>query len=106
MTVEDRGQVLALGAEAVAQGARQHTACERVGVTERTLHRWQRPHTAEDGPGGRARLHAIHCHRGSGSRSWRWRRVLSFAIGVRIRSSHAWRTEEPTVRQSRPSPAC
>ena len=32
MTVEDRGQVLGLVAEAVAQGSRQHTACEMVGV--------------------------------------------------------------------------
>ena len=52
MTVEDRGQVLALVAEAVAQGARQHTACEMVGVAERTLQRWQRPETVEDGRRG------------------------------------------------------
>ena len=52
MTVEDRGQVLALVAEAVAQGSRQHTACELVGVAERTLQRWQRPETAEEGRRG------------------------------------------------------
>ena len=52
MTVEDRGQVLALVAEAVAQGSRQHTACELVGVAERTRQRWQRPETAEDGRRG------------------------------------------------------
>ena len=52
MTVEDRGQVLTLVTEAVAQGSRQHTACEMVGVAERTLQRWQRPETAEDGRRG------------------------------------------------------
>ena len=52
MTVEDRGQVLALVTEAVAQGARQHTACEMVGVAARTLQRWQRPETVEDGRRG------------------------------------------------------
>jgi len=52
VTVSDRSQVLALVAEAVAQGSRQHTACEMVGVAERTLQRWQRPETAEDGRRG------------------------------------------------------
>lgn len=52
MTVEDRGQVLGLVAEAVAQGSRQHTACEMVGVAERTLQRWQRPETVKDGRRG------------------------------------------------------
>ncbi len=52
MTVENRGQVLALVTEAVAQGARQHTAREMIGVAERTLQRWQRPETAEDGRRG------------------------------------------------------
>ena len=52
MTVSDRDQVLALVAEAVTQGARQHAACEMVGVAERTLQRWQRPETAEDGRRG------------------------------------------------------
>ena len=52
MTVSDRSAVLALVTEAVAQGARQHTACELVGVAERTLQRWQRPETAEDGRRG------------------------------------------------------
>ena len=32
MTVSDREQVLALVTEAVAQGSRQYTACEMVGV--------------------------------------------------------------------------
>ena len=50
--MEDRGQVLALVAEAVERGSRQHTACEMVGVAERTLQRWQRPETAEDGRRG------------------------------------------------------
>ena len=52
MTVSDRDQVLALVAEAVTQGARQHAACEMVGVAERTLQRWQRPGTTEDGRRG------------------------------------------------------
>lgn len=52
MTVEDRGQVLGLVAEAVAPGSRQHAACEMVGVAERTRQRWQRPETAEDGRRG------------------------------------------------------
>lgn len=52
MTVEDRRQVLALVTDAVAQGARQHAACEMVGVAARTLQRWPRPETAEDGRRG------------------------------------------------------
>jgi len=52
VTVADRGQVLALVAEAVERGSRQHTACEIVGVTARTLQRWQRPETAADGRRG------------------------------------------------------
>jgi transposase InsO family protein len=48
VTVEERGHVLALVTDAVDRGARQHTACAIVGVTERTLQRWQRPETAED----------------------------------------------------------
>ena len=52
MTVSDREQALALVTEAVAQGSRQHMACETVGVAERTLQRWQRPETAEDGRRG------------------------------------------------------
>jgi len=72
VTVEDRGQVLTLVAEAVERGSRQHTACEMVGVAARTLQRWQCPETAEDGrrgprtaprnklsPGERAQLVAI-----------------------------------------------
>ena len=52
MTVADRGQVLALVAEAVERGSRQHTACEIVGMTPRTLQRWQHPETAADGRRG------------------------------------------------------
>jgi transposase InsO family protein len=52
VTVEDRGQVLTLVAEAVERGSRQHTACEMVGVAARTLQRWQCPETAEDGRRG------------------------------------------------------
>jgi putative transposase len=63
VTVEDRGQVLTLVTEAVAQGSRQHTACEMVGVAERTLQRWQRPETAEDGRRGprTAPRHTLSC---------------------------------------------
>ena len=72
MTVSERREVLALVTDAVAQGARQHTACEMVGVAARTLQRWQHPETAEDGrrgphtaprhtlsPGERAQMVAI-----------------------------------------------
>ena len=52
MTVEDRGPVLGLVAEAVAQGSRQHTACEMVGVAARPLQRWPRPETVKDGRRG------------------------------------------------------
>ena len=72
MTMSDRSEVRALVTEAVAQGARQHMSCELVGVAARTLQRWQRPETAEDGrrgprtaprhtlsPGERAQMVAI-----------------------------------------------
>jgi len=52
VTVSDRSEVLALVTDAVAQGARQHAACEIVGVAARTLQRWQCPETAEDGRQG------------------------------------------------------
>ena len=52
MTASDRIQGLALGAEAVGCGSRQRTACEMVGVAERTLQRWPLPQTAEDGRRG------------------------------------------------------
>ena len=52
MTVSDRRAVLALVAESVAQGSRQHMACEMVGVAARTLQRWQLTQTAEDGRRG------------------------------------------------------
>jgi transposase InsO family protein len=52
VTVSDRSEVLTLVADAVAQGSRQHTACEMVGVNARTLQRWQHPETAEDGRRG------------------------------------------------------
>jgi len=52
VTVSDRREVRALVTDAVAQGARQHTACEMVGVAARTLQRWQCPETAEDGRRG------------------------------------------------------
>ena len=63
MTVSDRSQVLALVADAVAQGSRQHMACETVGVNARTLQRWQRPETAEDGRRGphTAPRHTLSC---------------------------------------------
>jgi hypothetical protein len=52
VTVSDREQVRALVVEAVAQKARQHTACEMVGVVARPLQRWQRQETIEDGRRG------------------------------------------------------
>ena len=70
MTVSDREQVLALVAEAVAQGARQHTACEMVGVAARTLHGGSARKRPRMVAGGRARLHEIRCYRGSGHRWW------------------------------------
>jgi len=48
----DRSEILALVTEAVDRGTRQHMACAIVGVAERTLQRWQRPATAEDGRRG------------------------------------------------------
>lgn len=48
MTMEDREQVLALVAEIVTQGSRQHTTCEMVELDARTLQRWLRPQTAVD----------------------------------------------------------
>ena len=102
MTVSDRRQVLALVAEAVAWGSRQRTACEMVGVAERTLQRWQLPQTAEDGRRGPRTAPHISCPRGSVTRWWRWRHVRSFAMRVRIRSSLVLRTEETTLPQSRP----
>lgn len=52
MTDIDRTAVLALVACAVQDGSRQGEACKAVGVDERTLQRWQRPETAEDGRHG------------------------------------------------------
>lgn len=52
MTNIDRSQVLTLVASAVEDGSRQSRACAAVGVDERTLQRWQRPETAEDGRHG------------------------------------------------------
>lgn len=52
MTLTDRSQVLSLVAEAVKDGSRQDKACEVVGVDERTLQRWLKPATVEDGRRG------------------------------------------------------
>ncbi len=52
MTEPDRARVLEVVAEAVNEGCRQSKACEVVGVDERTLQRWQRPDTAQDGRHG------------------------------------------------------
>ena len=52
MIGSDRRELLALVTDAVAQGACQRTACAIVGVAARTLQRWQRPETAEDGRRG------------------------------------------------------
>ena len=79
MTVADRGQILALVAEAVERGSRQHTACEIVGMTARTLQRWQRPGTAADGRRG-PRRHGIRGHRGSARRLSCWQHVRNFAM--------------------------
>jgi putative transposase len=49
VTVLERAHVLALVAEAVERGARQNTACEMVGVGERTYQRWQLPTMSEGG---------------------------------------------------------
>jgi len=38
----ERGQVMALVAEAIAAGARQDRACASISLSERTLQRWQR----------------------------------------------------------------
>ena len=40
--------ILALIAEAIANGARLEAACERLGLSMRTVQRWRRPETAED----------------------------------------------------------
>lgn len=52
MTAPDRAQVLEVVADAVSDGCRQSKACGVVGVDERTLQRWQRPQTAQDGRHG------------------------------------------------------
>ena len=90
------------GAEAVAQGSRQHTACEMVGVHARTRHRCSAHSRPRMVAGGRARLHGIRSPVVSVTRLWRWRHALSFAIRARIRWSHVWRTEANILRQRRP----
>jgi putative transposase len=40
-TLPERGQVMALVAEAIVAGARQNRACEVISLSERTLQRWQ-----------------------------------------------------------------
>jgi len=52
VTSADRVQVLSLVAQTVADGSRQDKACEVVGVDVRTLQRWQKPATIEDGRRG------------------------------------------------------
>jgi transposase InsO family protein len=41
--MEDRKKAIELIGEAVVLGARQKTACETIGLTRRTLQRWQKP---------------------------------------------------------------
>ncbi|NMM29179.1 MAG: hypothetical protein HHJ12_18360 [Glaciimonas sp.] len=40
-SLAERGQIMALLAEAVDKGARQNRACEVISLSERTLQRWQ-----------------------------------------------------------------
>ena len=47
-TLSERGQVLALVAEAIVAGARQGPACAAISLSERTLQRWQRDRLCAD----------------------------------------------------------
>ncbi|MFS8981416.1 IS3 family transposase [Cupriavidus necator] len=53
INVSDRREAIALIDEAVQGGARQSSACEELGLNERTLQRWR--HTPEDGRPGAQR---------------------------------------------------
>ncbi len=47
-SLAERGQIIALVAEAIAAGARQDCACAAICLSERTLQRWQRDQTRGD----------------------------------------------------------
>lgn len=49
ISASDRQQALSLIEEAVQAGARERLACEELGLTQRTLQRWRKPKTREDG---------------------------------------------------------
>jgi transposase-like protein len=51
----DRTHIIALISQAQASGARQSLACEIVGISPKTLQRWRKPDTVQDG-----RLDAVH----------------------------------------------
>lgn len=50
--MEDRGRAIELIAEAVGNGARRMQSCEVLGITIRTLQRWEQAETLEDGRRG------------------------------------------------------
>lgn len=52
----ERGQVMALVAEAIVAGARQDRACEVISLSERTLQRWQNDRASGDGDRRPARV--------------------------------------------------
>ena len=51
----DRATIISLISQAQASGARQTLACEIVGISPKTLQRWRKPDTVQDG-----RLDAVH----------------------------------------------
>ncbi len=51
----DRAHIISLISQAQASGARQTLACEIIGISSKTLQRWRKPDTVQDG-----RLDAIH----------------------------------------------
>ena len=47
-SLAERGQVMTIVAQAIAVGARQDRACAAIGLSERTLQRWQSDHSRGD----------------------------------------------------------
>ncbi|ATB30101.1 IS3 family transposase [Melittangium boletus] len=47
--LEVRAQVCRLVAQAIADGARQSSACRLLGISDRTVQRWRRPEQVQDG---------------------------------------------------------
>src|SRR5690625_7868377 len=43
ISVPDRQQAISLIEEAVLAGAREHKACQELGISQRTLQRWRKP---------------------------------------------------------------